>query len=69
MRKYYVIMSNNGLQGAHYHTTREQAQEEANRRNAFLHNDFLKNHCGWSVKELWSYDEYADDERPYTTHR
>lgn len=57
MKKYFVIAVN-GFQSSNYYATREEAQAAADRRIAISGQP-------WAVREVWLYDEYADDNRPY----
>lgn len=57
MKKYFVIMVN-GFQSSNYYGTREEAQAAADRR-------IVISGQPWTVREVWLYDEYADDNRPY----
>ena len=60
MTKYYTIVCN-GIQGKYYHT-KEEAQIAADRRRVVAGQH-------WEVKEVWLYDGYADDDRPYLTKK
>ena len=57
MTKYFVITCGS-FQGTTYYKTEIEAQAAAERR----HNISGQN---WQVKEVWLYDPYADDQRPY----
>jgi len=59
MTKYFIITCN-GIQGGNYYRNEKDAQDAAARRNAIAGQN-------WKVKEVWLYDEYADDDHPYGT--
>ena len=59
MKRYYIVELDGRTTGRYYNT-RVEAEAAATRRRV------ISGQQEWDVEVVWLYDEYADDDRPYT---